>query len=116
MIEGIGIDIVDVPRFRSAMERWGARFTNRLFTPAELEYCLRQKSPERHLAARFAAKVSLFKALGRTLRFTGVEVARGESGGPVFRGRDIDEGLRLSLSISHDGRLSVGQTIVEKTP
>ncbi|MFQ5735319.1 MAG: holo-ACP synthase [Thermodesulfobacteriota bacterium] len=114
MVYGIGIDMVDVPRFRAAMDRWGARLCARLFTPGELEYCMRQRRPERHLAARFAAKVSLFKALGRTLGFTEVEVIRGRDGRPAFKAAGIKDSMRLSLSISHDGALSVAQTIVEE--
>ncbi len=113
MIRGIGIDMVDVGRFRKAMDRWGDRLGKRVFTPKELSYCYAQRFPERHLAARFAAKVSLFKALGRPMRFKDVEVTRG-SEGPGFRVKGLEEEINLSVTITHDKNLSVAETIVER--
>ena len=114
MIYGIGIDVVDVERFGSALKRWGPRLTSRLFTQGELDYCMGHRRPERHLAARFAAKVSLAKALGRSLSYAGVEVMRDREGRPSFNAPGVGSGLRLNLSISHEGTLSIAQTIVEK--
>ena len=114
MIYGIGIDVVDVERFASALKRWGPRLTGRLFTQGELDYCMGHRRPERHLAARFAAKVSLAKALGRSLSCAGVEVMRDAEGRPFFNAPGVGSGLRLNLSISHEGTLSIAQTIVEK--
>lgn len=113
MIHGIGIDLVEVGRFKAAMERRGRRFLKRLFTESEILYCMRRKNPETHFAARFAAKVSLFKAIGRWGRFTDVEIVRAPSGRPVVKAEGVD-GLRFSVSISHDGNLSVAQTIAEE--
>ncbi len=67
MVHGIGIEIVSIERFRAAMERRGEKLLHRLFTEGELKFCLGRKRPEVHLSARFAAKRSLFKALGRSL-------------------------------------------------
>jgi len=80
MIYGIGIDVVDIDRFASALKRWGSRLTDRLFTQGELDYCMGHRRPERHLAARFAAKVSLCKALGHALPYGEVEVVRDAEG------------------------------------
>jgi len=113
MIHGIGIDLVDVGRFKAAMDRRGQRFLKRLFTENEISYCMRQRNPETHLAARFAAKVSLCKAVGRWSRFTDIEISRAEGGRPVVRAKGVD-GLRFSVSISHDGNLSVAETIAEE--
>jgi len=114
MIHGIGIDAIEISRFKRAMDRWGARLNNRLFTPSELAYCLGQRSPERHLSARFAAKVSFFKALGRPLRFCEVEILRGPSGAPSIASGAVEDGMAVSLSISHDGDLSIAETIIER--
>lgn len=114
MIHGIGIDIVEVSRFKRAMERWGERFCSRLFTPSELAYCRAQRFPERHLSARFAGKVSFFKALGRPMRYRDVEITRGPSGAPVLNAPGL-EGFKVSLSIAHDGALSVAEAFVERS-
>ena len=114
MIYGIGIDVVDVERFGSALKRWGPRLTSRLFTQGELDYCMGHRRPEMHLAARFAAQVALAKALGRAPSYAGVEVMRDREGRPSFNASGVGSGLRLNLSISHEGTLSIAQTIVEK--
>ncbi|MBI5560864.1 MAG: holo-ACP synthase [Deltaproteobacteria bacterium] len=115
MIHGTGIDVVDISRFKKALERWGDRMKERLFTEEELRYCLRQKFPERHLAARFAAKESVFKALGMALPFKDVEIIREAGGRPSVRVKGIGKDLRLSVSLSHDGSLGAAQAIVERT-
>lgn len=114
MIKGVGIDIVDVPRFKAAMERRGEAFCKRLFTDSEIDYCMRQRTPERHLAARFAAKISVFKALGRSFSYKEIEVARDGSGKPEIRFLNGSLGnMKLSTTLSHDGRLSIANTIIE---
>jgi holo-[acyl-carrier protein] synthase len=52
---GIGIDLVDIERF----ERVKPRVRERLFTPAEAKYCVLQRRPALHFAARFAATARL---------------------------------------------------------
>lgn len=116
MIYGIGIEIVDISRFRSAMERRGPALLKRLFTEDELSYCRSKRRPEVHLAARFAAKLSLFKALGRTFGFHDVEIVRGPGGEPSFRIEGVESlGLRVSLSLTHDGGVGIAETVVEKS-
>jgi holo-[acyl-carrier protein] synthase len=61
---GIGIDVVEVARIASAIERHGEPFLAKLFTAAEREYCETRKNPAMHYAARFAAKEAVSKALG----------------------------------------------------
>ncbi len=114
MVHGIGIEIVSVERFRAAMERRGEKLLHRLFTEGELKFCLGRKRPEVHLSARFAAKRSLFKALGRSLRYSSVEIVRDTNGAPTLAvdGPGVD-GLRCSLSMSHSREYSVAETVVE---
>lgn len=114
MIHGIGIDTVEISRFKRALDRWGERLLERLFTPDELAYCLSHRCPERHLSARFAAKVSFSKALGRAVAYREVEVARGPSGAPSLCSSAIEKDMLVSVSISHDGDLSVAQTVIER--
>lgn len=115
MLKGIGIEIVDVGRFKAAMERWGERLLKRLFTENELAYCLGRRRAAEHLAARFAAKESLVKALGRRLRFKDMEVMRGEGGSPAFHVtgvKGLAKGERAVLTMSHDGGFAVAETVV----
>ncbi len=109
-----GIDTVEVSRFARARAKWGERLEKRLFTASELDYCLKQRSPARHLSARFAAKVSFFKALGRAMPYRDVEVVKDASGAPVICAKGLPLGLRVNISISHDGDLSIAETIIER--
>jgi holo-[acyl-carrier protein] synthase len=84
MVVGLGTDLVEVARFRLAMER-RAKLPERLFSDAEREYAFRQKDPAKSLAARFGAKEAVMKAMGVGLwkfKFRDVEVVRAKSGAP----------------------------------
>lgn len=85
-IYGIGIDVVEVARIASAIERHGELFLSKLFTTAERTYCAAQKKPELHYAARFAAKEAVSKALGTGIGgqagWLDLEITRDPSGAP----------------------------------
>lgn len=83
-VVGLGTDLVEVERFRLAMQRRAA-LPERLFSDAEREYAFRQHDPTKSLAARFGAKEAVMKAMGVGLwkfRFRDVEVVRARSGAP----------------------------------
>ena len=63
-IIGLGIDATDIPRITATIERYGTRFTHRIFTDTEIAYCTRRREPAIHFAGRFAAKEAAMKALG----------------------------------------------------
>jgi holo-[acyl-carrier protein] synthase len=106
---GVGIDLVNVARLRTVLERYPERFRARIFTPAETEFCetLGDKYPS--YAGRFAAKEAFSKALGTGLRgaigWTEIEVLDNEKTRPTIRvtGRAaaILGGKKVHLSISH---------------
>ena len=125
MIAGIGVDIIEVARIAQALDRHADRFLHRMFTPQEIEYCLRGESHRtRRLAARFAAKEAALKALGlglRSVRWTDVEVVRGELGQPSLRlhGRlaEVARELGVSqfhLSLSHCKDYAMAQVVAVK--
>ena len=117
MIRGIGIDIVDIRRIKRAIERFGDKFSRRLFTEEELGYCLAKARPEIHLAARFAAKEAFFKAIGLRegiKRFKDVSVVRGPDGAPSLEVKGLGSSNMVHVSISHDGDYTVAEVIVEE--
>jgi holo-[acyl-carrier protein] synthase len=109
---GIGIDAVEVDRFRRVLARTPG-VARRLFTEAERAYGNRKRDPAERLAARFAAKEAVMKALGVGLgafAFHDVEVVRAPSGQPSLALRGRAEALareqgvtgwRLSLTHTH---------------
>jgi holo-[acyl-carrier protein] synthase len=115
MIVGVGIDVVDIGRFETTIERTPS-LVERLFVPAERT--LRPAS----LAARFAAKEALAKALGAPgdLHWHDAEVVSEPSGRPVLvvRGsvaaRAAELGVRhWHLSLTHDGGIAQAIVIAE---
>lgn len=84
-IIGLGVDLADVERVGSVLSRH-PRFAERCFTAHEREYAFRFAVPERRLAARFAGKEAVMKAMGtgwRRIRWTDVEITGG--GRPTVR-------------------------------
>lgn len=115
MIIGVGIDVVDIPRFGATLERT-PRLLERLFTPSERE--LRLPS----LAARFAAKEALAKALGAPvgLSWQDANVVKDEWGRPELEIRDSvlaraqELGVTsLHVSLSHDAGIASAVVIAE---
>lgn len=113
MIVGIGIDVVDIARFQESMERTPA-MRERIFT--EREALLKISS----LAARFAAKEALVKALDAPNLFTwhDAEVISGESGKPAFNFSGAlaqrVKGTQVHLTLSHDAGVASAMVIIEK--
>jgi holo-[acyl-carrier protein] synthase len=105
----LGADLVEVKRIKKALNRWGDRFLNRVFTPVEIKYCKRKKSPEISLAARFVAKEAAMKALGTGLsggvRWNDFEVIRGPRGRPEMKlSRNIQKRLKngkMLVTLTH---------------
>lgn len=103
-----GIDLCEISRLREAAGRSGERFLARVFTAAEREECGQNYAS---LAARFAAKEAVAKALGTGLgpvAFTEIEITRGENREPVLRlsGKALEKARELNLtewaiSLSH---------------
>ncbi len=111
---GVGVDVVDIARFEASLERTPA-LSDKLFTPAEAVL------PLASLAARFAAKEALAKALGApgNLAWHDAEVISLESGQPVLelRGtvaaRAAELGVTTShLSLSHDGGVAIAFVVL----
>ena len=124
MVLGTGIDISEIPRIAAALERYGERFLQRIYTPSELAYCMRKKSSAESLAARFAAKEAAAKALGTGISYgvswLEIEVARAPSGRPslALHGRAAEIAARMgvrssSLSLTHSREIAMAFVILE---
>lgn len=125
MIVGTGMDLVSIERIRGFQARRGPRGLARLFTEAELGYCLAQPDPAPSLAARFAAKEAFFKAVGLGWGAGGdwreVEVCRGGRGAPSLdvRGRAAEaaralRAKRWHVSLTHTGEVAGAVVVLEE--
>src|SRR2546426_800613 len=99
-INGIGVDLVNIPRMRDVIDRWRDRFLQRVFTEAEIAYCRARRDPVPHFAARFAAKEAGLKALGTGLRLgvsrRELEVRRERGQAPTLVPSGRSRGLGLA--------------------
>jgi holo-[acyl-carrier protein] synthase len=115
----VGVDIVEVGRIARAIERWGSRFLERIFTPTEIAYCREKTRPAESFAVRFAAKEAFAKALkvGRVSLWREVEVVLGEGPRPsvLLHGaaRQLVGARRVDLSLSHAATHAVAVVLVE---
>ena len=116
--------MAEVPRIRASIERFGARFIERIYTPAEIAYVERKANRWERYAARFAAKEAGMKAIGtgwrHGVRWRDFEVANLPSGKPTLRlhgvaARVADKlGVRnVSLSLTHTAALGMAHVILE---
>jgi holo-[acyl-carrier protein] synthase len=124
MISGIGIDTVEIARFQGFLDKKNQPLLDRLFTHSEQQHCVARKQAASCLAARFAAKEALLKALGTGLRdgvsWLDIEVTNDELGKPSLmlfgKAEELLRNMRLAaphLSLSHDGGNAVAVVVLE---
>jgi holo-[acyl-carrier protein] synthase len=105
VIIGIGVDLEEVARIAAMTDRWGERFTARVFTPGERAFAGERAHAAQHLAARFAAKEATLKALGVPggLSWKELEVIGGGTQAPrlVLHGRAAEAARRLGATRLH---------------
>ncbi len=121
-VVGVGIDVVEIERFRATLGR-RASMRTRLFSPDELAVVASRTDEVPSLAARFAAKEAVMKSLGVGLGafgFHDCEVLRAPSGAPVLRASGLlvelqaSRGVRqLHLSLTHTERSAQAVAVAE---
>lgn len=120
----MGVDITEVKRIQTAIEKHGEIFLRRLYTAGERAYCEQFRNKYERYAGRFAAKEAAMKALGtgwrRGVKWVDFEVVREESGRPTIalggEAKKIAGRIgvkRISLSITHTESQALAQVIFE---
>jgi holo-[acyl-carrier protein] synthase len=124
VILGTGIDLAEVARIREAVEKYGTRFLERVFTPGEIAYVETKANRFERYAARFAAKEAGMKAIGTGwrggVRWQDFEVRNRRSGRPelllhgvaaeVARRMGVE---RIHLSLTHTETMAQAFVILE---
>lgn len=124
MIIGTGIDIVELSRIKSAYDRWGAQFAERILASDEIDILKKRKEISSYLGSRFAAKEAFLKALGTGyadgISWQDIKIERVEGERPSIkvagRAREIMDqigAINIHLSISHEKKYAVAQVILE---
>ena len=100
-IMGLGVDLVEIDRVRSLLDRNSEAFRRRCFTEHEWEYASRFRDPSARLAARFAGKEAVMKSLGtgwRHLRWVDIEITGGGRPRVVLTGRAAERAEMLGVT------------------
>lgn len=114
----VGIDIIEISRIRQAISRWGQSFLGRIYTPSELELC-DGRAPT--LAARFAAKEAVMKALGpQGLGWRDIEVLADSKGAPQVylhgqagqRAQELGV-IEVAISLAHSRYYAIASVVAE---
>jgi holo-[acyl-carrier protein] synthase len=109
---GLGADIIEISRIKSVLLRHGDRFAERILTEEERVYCSSMAHPEKHIAARFAAKEAVSKSfttgIGSELGWKSISVYHGPRHQPLVRLDEQGQALlahvgatQILLTLSH---------------
>ncbi len=123
MIYGIGTDIIEVDRIKEAIQKYGSRFLDRIYTKIEQDYCESfNENKYLHYAARFAAKESFSKAIGTGItdgfKFNEIGIVNEINGKPtvVLTGLLLEKWgeFIIKVSLSHTQSNAVAFVTIEK--
>ena len=123
MVIGIGIDIIEIERIKKSIDTYGVSFLNKIYTQNELDYCLAKNNKYQHLAARFAAKEAIYKALAsgweKDATWTSMEILNEPNGLPIvkFFGKlkeFISDDKDIKISLSHSDNYVTCVAIIYK--
>jgi holo-[acyl-carrier protein] synthase len=126
MIIGVGIDHVEIQDFKPRVKRKTGRFVKRVFTESEVSYANDTDDFVQRLAARFAAKEAVLKALGTgwtdDVEWREIEITNNPLGQPevLLSGKTAKIAARLKarrvfVSMSHTRNLATAQVVIEGT-
>ncbi len=123
MIVGMGMDLCEIDRIEKMVDRWGPRFTEKLFTEGERAYASSKAHSGQHYAARFAVKEATLKALcvPKGLSWKEMEVIGGGAEPPRLKlhGKAAEAAKAMGIgslhvTISHAAGLAVAVVVAEK--
>lgn len=117
--------MVQIPRMNQVMQKWGDRFMKRVFTPGEIDLCLKRAFPPSAFALRFAAKEAFTKAMGLGMTngmiWRDIEVFHDPKGKPGLKvhGKSAraceKEGIaNIHLSLSDEKEYAIAMVVLEK--
>jgi holo-[acyl-carrier protein] synthase len=124
----VGVDIESILRFKDLDRNRSERFLSKIFTKNEIDYCFSKRYPAQHLAARFAGKEALIKAIKSTkiktvnLQLNNVEITNNVNGSPsvsinnyklINKNNILNMKFKISLSHSEDMAIAFALLILQ---
>lgn len=115
MVVGVGIDMIKIEKLKGSLDKWGDAFRARVFNDEELVNISKGKMYYQRLAARFAAKEAVIKAISKEhpLALTDIIVLNRENGAPYCKFKK-DIGVDIFLSITHIEDYAVACAVAQK--
>ena len=110
---GIGIDIIEVSRFRKKKYEENKNFYKKIFVKSEINYCLKFKNSAERFAGKFALKEALIKSIDRKIRFSEIETYHLKSK-PIVRIKKSQEKYNFIASLSHENDFAIAVVISER--
>ena len=110
---GIGIDIIEVSRFRKKKYEENKNFYKKIFVKSEINYCLKFKNSAERFAGKFALKEALIKSIDKKIRFSEIETSHLKSK-PIVKIKKSQEKYNFIASLSHENDFAVAVVISEK--
>ena len=110
---GIGIDIIEVSRFRKKQYEENKNFYKKIFVKSEINYCLKFKNSAERFAGKFALKEALIKSIDKKIRFSEIETSHLKSK-PIVRIKKFQEKYNFIASLSHENDFAVAVVISER--
>lgn len=110
-IFGVGVDIVDISRFKNMDYEDNKNFYQKIFLDSEIEYCLKFKNSEQHFAGKFAVKEATKKSLTETIEF--LEILTGHENSRPTVNLKIQNNYNFFVSISHEKDYAIAVVIAQ---
>ena len=110
---GIGIDIIEVSRFRKKKYEENKNFYKKIFVKSEINYCLKFKNSAERFAGKFALKEALIKSIDRKIRFSEIETSHLKSK-PIVRIKKSRGKYNFLASLSHENDFAIAVVISER--
>ena len=109
--DGVGIDIIDVERFRKKIFKQNIKFYQRIFLESEIKYCLRFKSPYEHFAGKFALKESVIKSIHDKISFLDIQTSNSKYGPTISLLGKKAKKYSFLCSVSHEKKFAIAVVI-----
>ena len=116
MIEnsGVGIDIVEVDRFKKKKYEKNKIFYKKIFVCSEINYCLKFKNSAERFAAKFAIKEAVIKSIYEKIHFIDIEIIYKNAKPGIKLRNSLQKKYNFLVSVSHEKNLAVAIVISEK--
>jgi len=116
MIEdlGIGIDIVEVLRFKRKKYEKNKNFYKKIFVDSETRYCLRFKNSAERFAGKFAIKEAVIKSIPEKIHFLDIEIVYTNTKPRIRLRNSLQKKYNFLVSVSHEKDFAIGIVIAEK--